>query len=117
MSQISATAPSEDTQAASQAAINNNKANVPIFNPAYPNPSGGGAVGPYGGYYGGVTTPAQGYMNGAANVTVANAQYQLTTQQARIVQQQANREMLATRRAANDERDYETALALRFHNA
>jgi hypothetical protein len=89
----------------SQAAIAANQSTVPIFNPAYPNAPGGGGYG-YGGWTN--TTPAQGYLNGAANVTVANAQYQLTTQQARIVKEQANREMLATRQAANDQRDYET---------
>jgi hypothetical protein len=99
-------APPQQTQGSSQAAIASLQSTVPIFNPAYPNPSnGGGGYYPYGGGY---TTPTEGYLNGAANVTVANAQYQLTTQQARIVKEQANREMLATRRAAMDARDYET---------
>jgi hypothetical protein len=47
-------------------------------------------------------------MQGAANLTVANAQYQLTTQQARIVREQANRENLATRKATLQEQQYES---------
>src|SRR5262245_44946381 len=34
------------------------------------------------------TNPYYGYLSGAAEVTNANAQYQLTTQQARVVKQQ-----------------------------
>jgi hypothetical protein len=40
-------------------------------------------------------------------MTVANAQYQLTTQQARIVRQQANQDSVKTQRAINDEMQYE----------
>lgn len=87
--------------------------NVPIFNPAYPNAPGGGygwGPGGYGmGRYG-------GYLQGAANVTVANAQYQLTTQQARIVRAQANREALKTRQAYRDQQDYERADWLQKHD-
>jgi hypothetical protein len=85
--------------------------NVPIFNPAYPNaPSGG--WNPYGGSYMG---RYGGYLQGAANMTVANAQYQLTTQQARIVQQQADREALQTRRDTINELEWERANWLRHY--
>jgi hypothetical protein len=80
---------------------------VPIFNPAYPNAPGGG----YGGYGygggGGYGRGLGGYLNGAANLTVANAQYQLTTQQAKIVREQARREAIETRRATMQEQEYE----------
>jgi hypothetical protein len=83
------------------------QSNVPIFNPAYPNvPSGGGYPFGWGGGLG--MGRYGGYMQGAANLTVANAQYNLTTQQARIVRQQANREQLLTNRATMEERQYES---------
>jgi hypothetical protein len=50
---------------------------------------------------------AGGFMQGAADLTVANAQYQLTTQQARIVKEQANREAILTRRATLEQQQYE----------
>jgi hypothetical protein len=69
----------------------------------------------YGGYgsgygYGANTwrqTPYQGYMNGAANITTANAQYQLTIQQAKQAREEARRSALQTRRATLEERQYE----------
>jgi hypothetical protein len=78
---------------------------VPIFNPRYPNAPQGGWPGygygnPYGGGYG-------GYLNGAANLTVANAQYNLTTEQARIVREEANRQALQTQRATIKEMEWE----------
>ncbi len=80
---------------------------VPIFNPAYPNaPSGGYGYG-WGGWGSGYRNPFGGYLQGAANMTVANAQYQLTNQQARIVQQQADRDALKTRQAAIAESEWE----------
>jgi hypothetical protein len=100
--------PPTNTQASSQPpAWAQYQSNVPIFNPAYPNAPNYGGGGWGGGYSAYTGNNANGYLNGAANMTVANAQYNLTTQQARIVQQQADREMIATRRAASDERDYE----------
>jgi hypothetical protein len=54
-------------------------------------------------------------MQGAANLTVANAQYQLTTQQARIVQQQADREALQTRRDTINEMEWERANWLKHY--
>ncbi len=96
-------------QAATAGAAPNLKSNVPIFNPAYPNAPQGG----YGGWgvLGGGTGMGRfgGYMQGAANVTVANSQYQLTTQQARIVREQANREAILTRRSTQDQMEYERA--------
>ncbi len=83
-----------------------------------PLPGAGGynpaALGVYGGGYGyGPTTvrqtPYQGYMNGAANITTANAQYQETIQQAKLTREQARRSALKTRRATLDERQYELA--------
>jgi hypothetical protein len=54
--------------------------------------------------------PYEGYMNGAANVTMANAQYQQTIQQAKLTREQARRSSLETRRAAIEERQYELSL-------
>lgn len=54
--------------------------------------------------------PYEGYLNGAANITMANAQYQLTIQQARQAREQANRSALQTRRATIEERQYELSL-------
>jgi hypothetical protein len=79
------------------------RSTVPIFNPAYPNaPGGWGGWG--GGSYG---LGLGGYLQGAANLTVANAQYQLTTQQAKIVREQARREAIETRRATLQQQEYE----------
>jgi hypothetical protein len=105
--------PVDSPNAQAQSTATGTRSSVPIFNPAYPNaPVGGYGLGGYGlGGYG--PGGYGGYMQGAANVTVANGQYQLTTQQARIVQQQADREALRTRRAALQERDYERANWLR----
>lgn len=80
-------------------------------------PAGGyppAALGAYGGGYGyGPTTwrqtPVQGYMNGAANITTANAEYQKTIQEAKLIKQQAQRSALKTRRATIEERKYELA--------
>ncbi|HTU20319.1 MAG TPA: hypothetical protein VMG10_19805 [Gemmataceae bacterium] len=54
--------------------------------------------------------PYEGYLNGAANVTTANAQYQLTIQQAKLAREEARRSALQTRRAALEERQYELSL-------
>jgi hypothetical protein len=98
--------PTANLQASARPSTASLQSNVPIFNPAYPNaPQGGGYPFGGGGYgmgrYG-------GYMQGAANLTVANAQYNLTTEQARIVREQANREHLLTNRATMEERQYES---------
>jgi hypothetical protein len=54
--------------------------------------------------------PYEGYLNGAANMTMANAQYQLTIQQAKQQQEVARRSSLQTRRATLEERQYELSL-------
>jgi hypothetical protein len=72
---------------------------VPVFNPAGYVPAQIYNQGAYG-----------GYLNGAANVTTANAQYQQTIQQAKITRQQAVQESLRTRRATIEERQYEQSL-------
>ncbi len=77
----------------------------------------------FGGYYGRgygmlgygwgtqwMMNPYQGYMNGAANITTANAQYQQTIQQAKLTREEARRSALQTRRAAIEERQYELSL-------
>jgi hypothetical protein len=103
--------PPGDLVAQSQALTPSLRSTAPIFNPAYPPPSGGGYGGGWGGGWGGGLgfgqNPFQGYMQGAADITVANAQYQLTIQQAKIVQEQARREAIATRRAVLQEQEYE----------
>jgi hypothetical protein len=74
----------------------------------------------YGGYGSGVPpgygygtqwmqNPYGGYLNGAANMTMANAQYQQTIQQAKLTRQEATRSAFKTRRAAIEERQYELA--------
>ena len=54
--------------------------------------------------------PYEGYLNGAANLTMANAQYQQTIQQAKLTRQEATRSAFQTRRAAIEERQYELSL-------
>jgi hypothetical protein len=54
--------------------------------------------------------PYEGYLNGAANVTTANAQYQLTIQQAKLAREEARRSALETRRQAILERQWELSL-------
>lgn len=90
------------------------------------NGTGGAAASPPGGYVPAVggygtgygyganpyarQTPYQGYMNGAANVTTANAQYQMTIQQAKLAREEARRSALKTRRATIEERQYELSI-------
>ena len=54
--------------------------------------------------------PYQGYLNGVAQVTMANARYQQTIQQARLLREQARRSALLTRRATLEESAYERAM-------
>jgi hypothetical protein len=70
---------------------------------------GGGGGGWGWGWPGGIGNPYGGYMQGAADITTANAQYQLTTQQAKIVQEQARREQLDTQKANLKQMDWERA--------
>jgi len=51
--------------------------------------------------------PYQGYLQGAASITSASAQYRQTIQQARLTRQEAIRSSLETRRAMIEEADWE----------
>jgi hypothetical protein len=83
------------------------------------NYSNGGAYGNGGGGWGAagfgmwgtqwMMNPYQGYLQGAADLTNANAQYQLTISQAKIVRQQAIQESIRTRRAWLEQAEYERA--------
>jgi hypothetical protein len=80
-------------------------------NPSNSNYSNGyGAYG-YGGFGGWGTqwmqNPYQGYLSGAADVTRANAEYQLTISQAKLVRQEAIRSSIQTRRAMIEELEWE----------
>jgi len=81
---------------------------------ALPPPVFGGYGGlGYGGYGWGtqwMQNPYEGYLNGAASVTTANAQYQQTIQQAKLTREEARRSALQTRRATIEERLYELSL-------
>ncbi len=69
--------------------------------------------GGYDGYYGYLdpylyaANPYYGYLRGAADVTTANAQYQLIIQQARLERERANQEHLVTRRRIIEEAEWE----------
>lgn len=54
--------------------------------------------------------PYEGYLNGAANITTANAQYQLTIQQAKMAREEARRSALETRKQTILERQWENSL-------
>jgi hypothetical protein len=65
----------------------------------------------YGGYgYPYNQTPVNGYLNGVAAVTQANADYQVTIQQAKLGQEQAKQAQLDTRRQTLDQARYEQSL-------
>jgi hypothetical protein len=51
--------------------------------------------------------PYQGYLQGAADITRANAQYYSTIQQAKLLRQDAIRSSIQTRRAFLEEAEYE----------
>jgi hypothetical protein len=81
---------------------------------ASPAPAVAGYVPPpapyYPPYYGGYSVYPDvmgGYLNGVAAVTNANAQYQVTIQQARLAQTQADMAKLDLRRRIRDEKEYE----------
>jgi hypothetical protein len=64
----------------------------------------------FGGFHGNFfVPPVQGYLQGVAAVTNANAQYQVTIQQARLAQVQADQARLDVRRRIREEREYELA--------
>jgi hypothetical protein len=54
--------------------------------------------------------PYAGYLNGAANLTTANANYQSTIQQARLAREEARRSALQTHHQAILERQWERSL-------
>jgi hypothetical protein len=68
---------------------------------------------PYYGAYGFGTqwmmNPYGGYLRGAASLTTANAEYQLTISQAKLVRQEAIRSAIQTRRAWIEQAEYERA--------
>ena len=79
-----------------------------------------GGAGLYGGYglgglgWGGMFTqwmmnPYEGYLSGVSSVTNANARYQVTINQARLLRQEAIRSAFQTRRAAIEQAEYERA--------
>jgi hypothetical protein len=83
--------------------------NYQVVNPTPQNPnpySGQPGFVPYGGV---VQTPMNGYLTGAADVTNANAQYQLTIQQARLQREIARQAASDTRMKISQERRYEAA--------
>jgi hypothetical protein len=69
----------------------------PVYNPIW-NPG-------WGGYYG--MTPAYGYLSGVAELTNANAQYQVTIQQARQANEQTLQMQLQTRRKVMEQMQWE----------
>jgi hypothetical protein len=72
--------------------------------------NGGSGYGLYGGYYTQwMQNPYEGYLSGAASVTNANAQYQVTINQARLLRQEAIRSSFQTRRAAIEQAEYDRA--------
>lgn len=68
---------------------------------------GFGGYGIYGTQW--MMNPFQGYLSGAAEVTTANAKYQLVIQQAKLLRQEYIRSTLQTRKAAIEEYEYERA--------
>jgi hypothetical protein len=66
---------------------------------------GSGYSGGYGGY--GYMDPNYGYLKGAAEVTQANANYDKTLQEARLLRDKSYRAALETRRSLQDEAAYE----------
>jgi hypothetical protein len=87
----------------------------PVFNYGGYYPGGYGLGYGYGlgsgyGWTNWMQNPYEGYLNGAANLTTANAQYQLTIQQARQAREDARRSALETRRQTLLERQWELSL-------
>jgi hypothetical protein len=101
--------PTDQTQGSAQAAVPAGAYTGPAMYPM-PAPSSGGGYGynPWGGGYAGGSR-AEGYLNGAANVTTANAEYQMINQQARLVREQGRQSELDTRKKTIQERQWELA--------
>jgi hypothetical protein len=74
---------------------------VPVY-PVYYAAYGYGA-----GYYGDLGNPYGGYLAGAADVTLANAYYQKTIQEARLLREEARRSALETRRKYLEQAQWE----------
>jgi hypothetical protein len=70
----------------------------------YGGSGGSGYGGPYQSYD---MNPYSGYLRGAADVTTANANYQMSIQRARLVREQANQAHLQTRRKIVEEAEWE----------
>ncbi len=101
--------PTEQTQGSAQAAVPAGAYTGPAMYPT-PAPSGGGyGYNPWGVGGWGPGSRVGGYLNGAANVTTANAEYQMITQQARLVREQGRQTELDTRRKTIEERQWELA--------
>jgi hypothetical protein len=98
--------PTQQTQGSARAAVPAGAYTGPAMYPM-PAPASGG-FNPWGWGWG-ASNPYEGYLNGAANVTLANAQYQMITQQARLVREQANQTHLDTRRKTMEQRQWELA--------
>lgn len=80
-------------------------ASAQVFN-YNPYAYGNGLYAPYGTYYG----RAGGFLLGASSVIDASGQLQVTTQQAKLMQQQVKQEKIRTQRQAFDEHRYEQML-------
>ncbi len=98
--------PPPQTQGSARAAVPAAAFTGPAMYPM-PAPASGG-YNPWGWGWG-AGSPFEGYLNGAANVTLANAQYQMITQQARLVREQARQSELDTRRKTMEQRQWELA--------
>jgi hypothetical protein len=78
-------------------------------------PGYGGGYGPGAGYvwdpwgWAYLTNPFTGYLQGAADVTMANARYEKIIQEARLVREEANRSAIDTRRKFLEEAEWERA--------
>jgi hypothetical protein len=93
------------TQAAPRALGPADFTSAPLVNyPQFVNP---GFVPGWPGYF---QTPLNGYLTGVASVTQANADYQVTIQQAKLAQEQARQAALDTRRKTLDQARYEQSL-------
>jgi hypothetical protein len=102
--------PSQTTQGSAQAAVPAGAYTGPAMYPM-PAPSSGGNFGGFNpwGWGWGSGNRYEGYLNGAANVTLANAQYQMINQQASLVREQARQTSLDTRRKTIEQRQWELA--------
>jgi hypothetical protein len=96
--------PTQFTQSSGGAAIPPVVVSPTVVNPSAFSPA---VVSPFG--YFPRQTPVNGYLTGAADVTTANAQYQLTIQQAKSAQEQARQSMIDTRRKMIEQQRWEQA--------